>query len=65
MGIFFSVLNREGQKEMLYIGGSTIAIGTLIMIFFLITGAKHISAVIPVLYRAIPLLVIDLYLFFN
>jgi hypothetical protein len=64
-GVLLHMLNNEGYKQMLYIGGTTIAIGTLVMISLLISGVKHINVVIPVLYRAIPLLVLDLYLFFN
>jgi hypothetical protein len=65
MGVLLFFFGNQGAKRMLFIGGTSIIIGTVILIGLLISGAKHISAVLPVLYRAIPLLVLDLYLFFG
>jgi FtsH-binding integral membrane protein len=65
IGILFTMQNSEGAKQMLFIGGTTLGIASLIIIFLTATGVKYMSAVIPVLYRAIPLLVLDLYLFFK
>jgi len=65
IGILFTMQNLEGARQMLFIGGTTLGIATVIMILLLVTGVKYMSVAIPVLYRAIPLLVLDLYLFFK
>jgi len=65
IGILFTMQNSEGAKQMLFIGGTTLGIASLIIIFLTAIGVKYMSAVIPVLYRAIPLLVLDLYLLFK
>ena len=65
IGILFTMQNSEGARQMLFIGGTTLGIATLIIIFLTATGVKYMSVVVPVLYRAIPLLILDLYLFFK
>lgn len=65
IGILFTMQNFEGSKQMLYIGGTTLVISSLIFIFLSAKRTKHMSVVVPVLYRAVPLLVLDLYLFFK
>ena len=65
IGILFTMQNLEGARQMLFIGETTLGIATVIMILLLVTGVKYMSVAIPVLYRTIPLLVLDLYLFFK
>ena len=65
MGIFLSNINNQGSQKMFFIGGTTIAIGTVIIVGLLVNGAKHINAVVPVLLRAIPLFVLDVYMLYR
>jgi hypothetical protein len=44
------------------IGASTIAIATILLGIFAVTGVKHLRAVAPILFRAIPLAVIGSYI---
>lgn len=53
---------RENYRQMLMIGGLTLAIGSVMMTFFMATGMKHIRLVAGVLFRAIPLCALDIYL---
>ena len=54
---------NDGYKKMLMIGGSTIGIGILLLTFFLISGVKHLKMVTPILLRAVPLFLVDIYIF--
>ena len=60
----FSIPDNDGYRQMLLIGGLSIASGTIILGIFWLMGIKHISTVIPVLFRAIPLCLIDFYMLF-
>ena len=64
IGLLFYVLDMEakGYLQMFMIGGSSIAIGVLIFTFALVTGVKHLRVVAPILLRAVPLLLVDMYL---
>jgi len=66
-GILFYFLNlgNEGYRQMLFIGGTSLGLGIVIIAYLAVTGVKYMGAILPVLYRAIPLLVLDLYLFFK
>lgn len=66
-GIAFYLFNfgNDGYKRMLLIGGLPIAIGTLLLIFFAASGVRHIKLVAPILFRAIPLFLVDIYLLLN
>lgn len=65
MGVFLWLLESKGYKQMLYIGGTSLAVASFVVIFLTVTGTRHTRVVVPILYRAIPLLVVDLYLFFK
>ena len=64
IGILFFILNFKGYKEMLMIGAATSAIALVILGIFFLTEEKHIKATIPVLYRAIPMLLVAVYILF-
>jgi hypothetical protein len=65
MGIsfYFSQFGNDGYKQMLLIGASTIGMGTIILAFLLMSGVKNLNLVTPILVRAIPLLLVDIYVF--
>jgi len=63
VGIAFFLVKSEGYKQMLFIGGSSIGIGSFLLVILLLNGVKHIKTVTPVLLRAVPLLLADVYLF--
>ena len=67
IGILFYLLDlgNDGDLRMLYIGGSTIALATLILLGLKATGTKNISAVMPVLFRALPTLLVTAYILFS
>jgi hypothetical protein len=65
IGVLFTMQNSEGHRQMLFIGGTSLAITSLIIVFLLAIGIKYMNSVVPVLYRAIPLLILDVYLFFK
>lgn len=66
IGIVFylSAFGNEGYKQQLMIGAQSIGIGTLILAALLAKGVKHLNTITPVLLRAIPLLLVDLYILF-
>jgi hypothetical protein len=64
-GISLYLFGIEGYKQMLTIGALTIASATLVLAFFVITNVKHINLVTPVLFRAFPLFLADIYLLLN
>ncbi len=66
-GILFYLMTtgNNGYLSMIAIGSTTVIIGTLILLICAVTGTKHISLVIPVLYRAIPALVAGGYIYFQ
>ncbi len=53
---------KESYRQMLLIGGLTIAIGAVMLTYFMATGMKHVRLVTGVLLRALPLAVADFYL---
>ncbi len=65
LGILFYLMNfgNNGYKQMLMIGGSTTFMASLVLGFASVTGTKNIDVNLPILYRAIPLMAIDVYLF--
>lgn len=64
LGIVFYLLQlgNDGFKQMLMIGVSAIAFAGLLLVILLISGVKHMKLVAPVLLRAIPLLLADVYI---
>ena len=67
MGIAFYLFNlgNEGYKNMLLIGVMSIGPGTLILFAFLLGRVRYISTVTPVLFRAVPLGLVSLYILFR
>ena len=65
ISMWLSDPGHEGFKRMLMIGGLSIGICTVLLLLFLLNGVKHIRLVTPVLLRAIPLFVADMYLMFG
>jgi hypothetical protein len=60
---FFTLeLPNEGYKKMLMIGAISIATATFLFLVFLITGIKYLKNVAPVLLRALPLLIADIFI---
>jgi hypothetical protein len=64
VGISFYLLelNKEGYTRMLMIGGLTGIIATLILAILFVMSVKHLKTVLPILLRALPLSLVDLYL---
>ena len=58
-------LGNDGYKRMLMIGGFTIGISIVLLTIFSVSGVKNIKGIMPVLFRAIPLLLIDCYILFK
>ena len=65
LALFMLETGNDGYKNMLMIGGSTIAVATLLLAFFRISGVKHIALVSPILMRALPLFLAAIYVFFR
>ena len=67
MGIMFYLLglNEEGYKSMLMIGGSSILFASFVLGIFLISATKYLRVLIPVLMRALPILFINIYIYFE
>jgi len=61
---FTKQLGHDGHKRALMVGGSSILIVLFILIISLLTGTKHLKFIAPILYRSIPILLVDLYLFY-
>ena len=62
--IFTQQLGHDGYKRAAMIGGSSIFIALVILTVGLVTGTKHLKFMVPILYRAIPTLMLDVYLFY-
>ncbi len=65
MGVAFYLMEMpdDRYRRMVMIGGTTIASGTILLVFFMATGVRHVRLVSGVLFRAVPLFALDLYLF--
>lgn len=61
IALSFITPKNQGYKELLLIGTLTIASGTVILTFFLVSGIKVAKAAVPVLYRAVPASLAALY----
>jgi hypothetical protein len=62
IGILFYLLKFEGSEQMLLIGATALAAGSLILGFAIATGLKYVNLVLPFLYRAVPLFLISVYI---
>lgn len=63
ISLYLSQFGNEGYKQMLLIGSSAIGGGAFFLVFFLVSGVKNLNLVTPILFRALPLLAVDIYLF--
>lgn len=64
--LFYSLqIGNDSYSKMLQIGGSTIVIGTSILLALKVRGVKNINLVLPVLLRALPALIIAGYILFG
>jgi len=63
IGILFYLLNYEGAKQMLFIGSSTLSFILVIIAIFFVTGVKNVNALVFILYRAVPVVFVCLYIF--
>jgi hypothetical protein len=63
IGVMFFLLfgQNPAYKNMLFIGGGTIFIACWVLTFILINNRKYLLDVQPVLMRALPILLIDIY----
>ncbi len=65
IGILFYLMHWAGYQQMLLIGSMSIAIGSTLLEAGLVMKVKHIKTVIPILYRAVPLMLIGFYLLWS
>ncbi|PZR38955.1 MAG: hypothetical protein DI538_08275 [Azospira oryzae] len=63
--IYTLQLGHDGHKQAFMVGGSSIAMGLIIIGYSAITGTKHLSYILPTIIRASPLLIVDFYLLYN
>ena len=63
IGILFFILELSGYAEMLMVGGSSLTIGTLILVILISTGSQNLLPVYkPVLVRVLPVMAVALYI---
>ena len=55
-------LGHDGHMRALMPGGSTIAIGLLVILYSWATGTKHLSVLLPTIIRVVPVMLIALYI---
>ncbi len=60
--LFFSKAGNEGYKMILMLGSITIPAGIIILAAGLSSGVKHLNVIVPILYRAIPLTIVAIYM---
>lgn len=65
LGILFFLTRtaNEGYRSMVMIGGVSILIGILVLGVLGMTGTRHLAHTTPILLRAIPLMLMDSYIF--
>jgi len=63
--IYTLQLGHEGHKRAFMVGGSSIAIGLIIIGYAFITGTKNLKYILPTIIRAVPLLITDFYLLYS
>lgn len=63
IGILFWLLHMNGSAEMLMIGGSTLAFGTVLLGALMMTGTEDLwTAYRPILFRIVPVLLMAIYI---
>lgn len=65
VGILFFLIKtmNDGYLNMVMIGGFSILGGILVLGVLAISGTKHLEVTTPILLRAIPLMIMDFYIF--
>lgn len=65
MGILFFLIKTgsDEYRNMVMIGGISIVSGLLVLGVLRVSGTKHLQVVTPILLRAIPLMIMDFYVF--
>ena len=61
---YYMHLKNHGYFTMSGVGGSTIFIAILVLCLLYFMGVKQLDKVVPILYRAVPALLISFYIFF-
>lgn len=62
--LYYVNIGNNGYLNMLYLGGSTMVFGIIVLLLLKLTGTKYINQAFPVLLRAIPILVVMYYIAF-
>ena len=67
IGILFYTLQlgNDGYLRMLYVGGLTFIIGTVIMLILKAVGTKYLNATLPVFFRALPTMFVVAYILYG
>jgi hypothetical protein len=65
IGILFYLQDMKGYLQMILIGGVTIAAGTLILGYGIATAVKNANKLFPMLIRAVPLAILDAYIYWQ
>lgn len=60
--LFFSNTGNEGYKIILMLGSITIPVGIILLAAGLSSGVKQLNVIVPILYRAIPLTIVAIYI---
>jgi hypothetical protein len=64
LGILFCVLKIESNSygQMLMIGAATLFVSLLVLGFLSLAGVKDLRPLVPVLLRAFPVLILNIYI---
>jgi hypothetical protein len=65
IGIAFYLYNFNGARQILIIGAPVIAFDVVLLIIFAVMGTRYMHTAVPVLLRAVPLLIADVYILFQ
>ena len=65
MFVMYQNLGNEGYKQSFMIGMISIIICMIIHVYAIINGTKHLVHIKHVFYRAVPLLILDIYILFE
>lgn len=65
IGVLFAIMHLKGALEMLMIGTSSLLVADLVMVIHLVTTSSPNPNVTRVLYRAVPLALLGLYVWMN
>jgi hypothetical protein len=63
IGILFYILGAKGYVQMISVGGSVLLACSLILVFFLANNSRDLKVYTPILFRMIPLLLLDGYIY--